>query len=304
MPYFLFLFISLVWGSSFILMHRATQALGPVTIASYRLLGGATVLGICWLFSRQKVKLSRTDWKHIFIVGLFANVWPFVMLPYTMAQADEHAYFSMMVVLVPLATILISIPMLNLWPSRRQLVGVLGGIACMTLVVQDGSMRGISPRVIALALTVPITYAFGNTYIKWKLSHLPTLPLTTLYLGMGGCLLLPLQFSPQTLTDWGIGTPDPQGNWQVAMISVTILSVICTGFAIFLFTHLIKTQGPLFAGMVTYVIPVLGLLWGLFDGEKLTSMQVFAIGGVLSMVALVQWGAAKPKRELAEVAGE
>jgi len=65
---------------------------------------------------------------------------------------------------------------------------------------------------------------------------------------------------------------------------------VSTGIALLLFVQLIKNQGPLFAGMVTYVVPVLALLWGQFDGERLTSLQVGAIGGVLAMVALVQWG--------------
>ena len=119
------------------------------------------------------MKLSRVEWFHIFMVALLANSLPFVIQPYTMIQAEEHAYFGMMVALVPLATILVSIPMLGTWPTRRQLVGVLGGMVCMFFAVQDGSARGISAWLLGLALSVPIIYALGNTYVKWKLSHLP-----------------------------------------------------------------------------------------------------------------------------------
>jgi hypothetical protein len=42
--------------------------------------------------------------------------------------------------------------------------------------------------------------------------------------------------------------------------------------------------------MTTYVVPVLALLWGTLDHETISTQQMFAIGGVLAMVALVQTG--------------
>ncbi|MEM8943592.1 MAG: DMT family transporter [Planctomycetota bacterium] len=291
MPYLSFFYICLVWGASFILMDRAALALGPVSIALGRLLGGALLLGIVWWWSGPRVRISRSDWGHIFVVALLANSLPFVIQPYTMIQAGEHAYFGMMVALVPLATILVSIPMLGKWPTSRQLVGVLGGMACMYFAVQDGTARGISTWLLALALSVPIIYALGNTYVKWKLSHLPALPVTTLFLAMGGLLLLPLQLSPSLLAATELGGPAEPQSWPVAVAALVVLSVFGTGIGILLFVKLINGQGPLFAGMVTYVIPMLALLWGQLDKELLTTTQLLAIVGVLAMVALVQWGA-------------
>ncbi len=292
MPYLSFLFICLVWGTSFILMDRASHALGAVSIGVIRLLGGALVLGVYWLVTRERVRIRRVDWWHIFVVAALANALPFVIQPYAMIQAGEHGYFGMMVALVPLATILASIPMLKIWPTRRQLVGVLGGIVCMGLAVQDGSARGMSAGLLALALTVPVSYAVGNAYVKWKLDHMPSLPMTTLFLALGGAMLLPLHFSPEVLEQWQLADPVEPYDWPLAIASMAFLSAVSTGIAILLFVRLIQKQGPLFAGMVTYVVPVLALLWGQFDGEKLTTLQVVAMGGVLAMVGLVQWGAA------------
>lgn len=292
MPYLSFLYICLVWGASFILMDRAAHVFGPVSIAMCRMLGGAAVLALFWLLNGKRVRIRKIEWFHIFMVALLANALPFVIQPYTMIQADEHAYFGMMVALVPLATILVSIPMLGVWPTRRQLVGVLGGMACMTLAVQDGSARGISAWLLILALSVPLVYALGNTYVKWKLSHLPALPVTTLFLAVGGLLLLPLQLSPSALEAMQLGGPAEPRDWSLAIVSMVVLSVFSTGIGILLFVQLIKQQGPLFAGMVTYVIPVMALFWGQFDKERLTATQLLAIGGVLAMVALVQWKAA------------
>lgn len=292
MPYLKFAFICFVWGSSFILVDRAADALGPVAIAVCRLLGGALVLSLYWASTRQLFKISRSDWGHIFVVASISNALPFVLLPYVMTQADEHAYFGMMVALVPLVTMMSAIPMLGVWPTSRQLIGVLGGLVCMAGVVFDGTQRGISLRVLLLGLTVPITYALGNTYIKWKLDHLHPLPLTVLFLGMGGLMLVPLLCWPAALAAAGIGGPPQPHGWPLAIVAISLLAIVSTGLAILLFIQLVKHQGPLFAGMVTYVIPVLALAWGKYDGEKLTPLQLAAVAGVLAMVALVQWGAA------------
>ena len=300
MPYLAFLFICFVWGSSFILMDRAADALGPLAIAVSRLLGGALVLGVYWAWTRQRANLTGRDWRNILLVAAISNAYPFVVLPYVMTQAEEHAFFGMMVALVPLVTLLSAIPMLGVWPTSRQLVGVLGGLLCMAGVVLDGSQRGIPLGVLALGLTVPLTYALGNTYIKWKLDHLQPLHLTTLFLGLGGLVLAPLLFWPSLLAVTGLEGPAEPHDWPLAIGSLTVLAVLSTGLAILLFIRLVKHQGPLFAGMVTYVIPIVALAWGRFDRERLTPLQLSAMAGVLAMVALVQWGAAGTAQKLPE----
>jgi drug/metabolite transporter (DMT)-like permease len=223
---------------------------------------------------------------------LISTAVPFVVLPYVVAQGFGHSFMGMMMAIVPLATILISIPMLRLWPSRRQVVGVVGGLVGLGFILQGGSERGMPLGLLALAASVPITYSFGNTYIKWKLNHVPALPLTTLLLGIAGAMLLPVQFFAPLREFFDLAPPARPDDWPQAIASLAFLSILATGFSVLMFIHLVLKQGPLFAGMITYVVPVLALLWGAYDHETITPMQVVAMVGVLSMVALVQYGAA------------
>jgi hypothetical protein len=59
-----------------------------------------------------------------------------------------------------------------------------------------------------------------------------------------------------------------------------------------LFNHLIREHGPLFAGMVTNLVPVGALIWGWIDHEQVTPQQITALAGLIVMVTLVQYGAA------------
>jgi drug/metabolite transporter (DMT)-like permease len=293
-PYLAFLFICLTWGASFILMNRASHALGPVDVAIGRMALGAATLAVYCAVTKHWGRFQLRDLVELSIVSALANSWPYVVQPYVMHQAGEHGFFGLMVAFVPLATIAASIPILGVWPTPRQFLGVIGGLACAALIMWDGAERGISPGLLALSISTPITYAFGNIYIKWRFTHLPSAPFTAVFLALGAAVLVPLEFMPGLLTRLRLSAPPTPHNWPQALASLAFLGIVGTGIAIVLFVYLVKTQGPLFAGMVTYVVPMLALVWGQYDGERLTAAQLASIAGVLAMVALVQWRAAVP----------
>jgi drug/metabolite transporter (DMT)-like permease len=299
-----FLFVCVTWGASFILMERSTHAFGPVGVAIGRLAGGAVVLAVVWWVQRARHRVEWSDVGRIAGVSLVGTAIPFAVQPYCIAQGFGHSYFGLMVALVPLATILVSVPMLGVWPSGRQVVGVLGGFACMLLLVHDGTQRGISAGILALALTVPVSYGLGNTYLKWKLSHVHSVPLTALVLATAAAWLLPLELVPGLLARFGLAGPTQPHDWAMAIGSLAVLGVLGTGVAVLLVIWLIVTRGPLFAGMVTYVVPTMALLWGAFDGEMITTRQIVAIAGVLAMVALVQFGGARDTEQMASQQAE
>ena len=117
-----------------------------------------------------------------------------------MEQGFGHGFFGTMVAAIPLLTILVSVPMLGVRPTGRELFGVLGGLACMFLLVEEGVHRGMSPGLLALTMIIPLSSALSNTFYKWKLPHVPAAPLTTMVLVVSALALLPLQASPQLMT--------------------------------------------------------------------------------------------------------
>lgn len=43
-----------------------------------------------------------------------------------------------------------------------------------------------------------------------------------------------------------------------------------------MFNELIHISSPVFSTSVTYLIPIVAVIWGILDGEKLSSTQLFA----------------------------
>jgi drug/metabolite transporter (DMT)-like permease len=261
--------------------------MSPAEIALWRFAGGTAVLGLLWWFKQRDYRLSRGDWAKIVFIAIAFNAPPQIILPYLLNQGYGHSFFGPMVAPIPLITILVSIPVLGLLPTGRQLVGVLGGLACMWLIVDDGFDRGMSLAFVALALTIPIMSAVCNTFIKWKLSHVPALPLTTAILLVAGLSLAPLEFSQPAMDALHLAHPTAEPT-ALTWFYLFLLAVVASGLSTAAFVWMIKERGPLFAGMTTYVVPVLSLLWGLLDQERISTQQMAAIVGVLAMVALVQ----------------
>ena len=285
-----FIFCCFVWGTTFILLERVTHVFAPVEIGIWRMLSGAAVVGLFWWMRRGEFRLAGRDWLYMFFAAVAFTAPPQVVQGYVLAQGFGHGFFGTMVAAIPLLTILVSIPMLGVMPTGRELIGVLGGLACMWLLVEDGVHRGMSFGLLALTFIVPLSSALSNTFIKWKLPHVAAAPLTTTLLVAASFALLPLQLSTPTLEALHIAGPADAVVTPTAIIYLLLLGIVGSGLSTMVFIWMILQKGPLYAGMTTYVVPVLALLWGTVDSETISSRQMLAIAGVLVMVALVQTG--------------
>jgi drug/metabolite transporter (DMT)-like permease len=67
-------------------------------------------------------------------------------------------------------------------------------------------------------------------------------------------------------TDFVSRTQELKGAWQ-SLGYISILAVLGTAAAGIMYNYLIKISSILFVASVTYVIPVVAIMWGIIDGE-------------------------------------
>lgn len=279
MQYLMFIITSLIWGGAFFLMKKAGLAFGPFTIGASTMFGGALVLWISWLVKRSTWQIRRQHLLPLLVISVLGYIFPYAAQPF-LVRLIGHGFIGMMVALVPIFTILVSIPLLGVYPSKKQLLGVLIGIVCLALMVIDGLNRNVSWLYLLMVLSVPLCYAVSNTLVQHSLQDLPPSILVALFMTVGTIALTPLSFLFETITI--------DEHFVSAVVSILLLSVFARGIAMLLFYKMIKTNGPLFAGMVTYVIPIEALMWSWLDNERITLIQVFFIVVVLLVVGVVQ----------------
>lgn len=281
MAYALFIFISLVWGSNFILMKKAALSFGPVGIGAWRVFGGALVLALIWWWKEARWPFRKEHGRPLLLLVAVGYAGPFTVLPW-LVERNGSAFMGMMISLVPVFTIAVSIPLLRSYPSKRQLAGVFGAMIFLGIIMADGLKRDIPILDLALAVSVPLCYAFANTHLKLRFPGIPALPLSCAALGLASVCLLPLAW---TLPSERI---DRNEHLAFAIVCLTVSSLLATGIATHIFYKLIQEIGPLFAGMTAYLIPLGAVVWGWADQEEVTLLQIVALFGILGMVAIVQ----------------
>jgi len=301
MHHAIFIAICVIWGSNFVLMKWAYAAFGPIGVGAGRVAGGAGVLWLVWVISRRwadrkdipapRWKMTGRDFGALMVPVILGSIYPYVAQPYLIGKHQDSAFFGMMVCLVPLLTIVASVPMLRVWPTFRQVGGVLLGLACMILLMRDGQVRGIPGLDLVLAVLVPLSYAVSNTFIKRRLSQMPPVYMTAMILGLTSLVIAPVGIVAE-----GVKPVTGPELWE-ALLVLAWLGIVGTGLATVMFYRLIQTHGPLYAGMVTYIIPLGALAWGWFDDEIVTGTQLLALLGVFAGIAMVQWPQKKNARE-------
>lgn len=286
MPYVWFVLVCSIWGSSFILMKRAMLCLSPVEIGAWRDFGGAATLAVVFWLARRRSAFRKSDLWPLLGVALLGFAWPHSLQP-ELVDRIGGAFVGMTVGMTPLLTILVSMPMLGVYPTPRQVFGVVGALLCMAILMHDGLNHHVALNDLLLAFSVPLTYSIANSWIRRSLRHLPPLELTMLCLLMATSVLLPLSVV------FDEARPEHGRNWPLALTAVLVLGVVGTGIATLLFNKLVQEQGPLFASMTTNLVPVGAVLWGWADGERITPLQIAALMGILVMVTIVQFGSAQ-----------
>ncbi len=105
--------------------------------------------------------------------------------------------------------------------------------------------------------------------------------LTCAMLAFSSIITLPVAFTLETV--------DINNSLLPAFLCILVLGVFCTGIATHMFLLMVQKKGPLFAGMVTYVIPVIAIIWGWLDSEYISSLQLVAIAGIIVSVGMAQY---------------
>ena len=178
-------------------MKGAYTAFGPIGVGAGRVLGGAGVLWVVWALSKKQGRggvrgLSGGDWLALMVPVVLGSIYPYIMQPYLIGKHQDSAFFGLMVCLVPLLTILVSVPLLRVLPTVRETAGVLLGLLCMGLLLREGGVRGIMGWDLVLAALVPMSYAISNTFIKRRLSGMQPLFMTAMILGLTSIVITPI----------------------------------------------------------------------------------------------------------------
>lgn len=280
--------LSLIWGSSFILIKKALIGLTPLQLGSLRIIISGIILFIAGFSSLKK--LPKTTIKWIILSGFLGTFFPAFLFAYAETEIDS-AVASILNSLVPINTIILGFVAFKIFSTRGQVIGVVIGFVGTILLITSGAV--INPDqnywYAILVIISTIMYALSVNIIK---RHLQNVPAITIAVGNFVAIIIPaiivLIFSG-FFTSEVIESPE----LPMSLFYIVLLSIFGTAIAKVLFNKLVQISTPVFASSVTYLMPIVAVIWGLLDGEGFGFWQIIATLIILLGVFLAN---AKKKR--------
>lgn len=280
--WFFLLFLSFLWGSSFILMKRGLESFTNNQVAAIRIFT-AFVFFIPFIIRRLR-KIKRQNVKSLLVIGFIGNFFPAFL--FTKAQTQiSSALAGMLNALVPFFALVIGVVIFNDKKSWLNIGGVFVGlIGAIGLIVLGDGVSDIFSGQTGYAFYIVLAtlfYAISVNEIKHNVSELDGVTVAALaFMFIGPFAGIYLLFS-----DFSVA----QASQQLvpSLFYVVLLGTFSSFFAVILFNILIKYTTALFGASVTYIIPIFAIFWGIGDGETVSALQLVAMAFIMAGVYLV-----------------
>lgn len=271
------LVLSLIWGTSFILIKKALLGLSAYQLGALR-----TLITGLFLFAvgYKRIKtIKKEHWKWVAISGVLGSFIPAFFFAIAETEIDS-AIVSVLNSLVPLNTVLLGAAVFKIASSTRQVIGVIIGFIGTSILILEGADLNPNQNYLYAGFVIASTvmYAVNVNIIKRYLQEVKPLAIA-----VGNYVVI---FIPALLvlifTDFFNLNNFDIPVFNKAIGYVVILSFFGTALAKVLFNTLVQMSTPVFASSVTYIMPIVALAWGLLDGETFSWTQ-----GVGTLIILI-----------------
>lgn len=268
--WFYLILLSLVWGSSFILIDFSLNGLTPIQVGAFRILIAAFILII--VAYKSVFSLTKKDWFWIGINALLGTFFPAFLFAFAINNLDS-AITAILNSLTPLNTLVFGSLLFGFAFKKRQLFGILIGLIGTILLIyysKDISSNN-SLFYIGLVIIASVGYSINVNIIKKYLNEVKPIAITTgsfVVIIIPTIIVLLLSFKYEGLNF--------NEKTNESLLYITVLSIFGTAIAKTLFNKLVQISTPIFSTSVTYLIPIIAVFWGIYFGENLNVKQLIA----------------------------
>jgi len=263
--------LSVIWGSSFILIKKGLIGLTAYQLGSLRIVFTAIFLFLIGFKSFKKIE--KRHYKPVVVTALLGTFIPVYMFALAETEIDS-SIASILNSLTPLNTLIFGFFFFKASFSKNQLVGVVIGLLGTLLLIISGANLNPDQNYwfSIFVMVASVCYAFNVNIIKTRLQDLNAMSIAV---GNFAVITIPALIV-LIFTGFFEGEVIKSDVVQTSMLYLVLLAIFGTGIAKVMFNKLVQISTPIFSSSVTYTIPIIALLWGVLDGEKLNVMQILA----------------------------
>jgi drug/metabolite transporter (DMT)-like permease len=267
--------LSLIWGTSYILMKKGLRSFSAYQLASLRIL----ISFVCMLpvALRNLSKFNKKNFLSVLIIGFFGSGIPAFLYPLAETRIDS-SLTGMLNSLSSAFTLLIGIVFYKRKAIRSQIAGVILGFGGAAGLLYSGSLTFNYYGLFVVLAT--LMNGISNNEVS-RVEGLRGLEITALSFFVVSPIALALLLS----TDIQAVFLTP--HWLLNFGYIAILSVIGSAVANVIYYFLIRETSPVVASVVAYFIPIVATLWGLSDNEHLAPAMFISVLFILAGVYLI-----------------
>jgi len=282
----LFISLSFIWGSSFILMKEGLQHLSAYQVASIRIISSGLVLLPVALVSIRQIPSKKLF--IVFLSGVLGSLFPAYLFCLA-EQGIDSSLAGTLNSLTPVFVIIAGALFFNTKTASNKIGGILLAFTGSILLFFSQPNFSENNNLLFVFFVVLATafYGINVNMVHKHLSHIGSLKIAAVALSLNAI--------PAAIILFFTGYFDKDLLETGTLISTgysAILGVFGTALASVLFYVLLKRAGAVFASMVTYGIPAVAILWGIAYGEHIGWKQIICVAVILAGVWLAN---RKPK---------
>jgi len=267
--------LSLIWGTSYILMKKGLRSFSAYQLASLRML----ISFICLLpvALRSLSKFDKKNFLSILIIGFFGSGIPAFLYPFAETRIDS-SLTGMLNSLSSAFTLVIGILFYKRKAIRSQIGGVFLGFAGAAGLLYSGSLPFNYYGLFVVLAT--LLNGISNNEVS-KVAGLNGLEISAL------AFFILSPFALALLLCTNIHSIFLTPDWLLNFGYIAILSVVGSAFANAIYYFLVRDTSPVVASVVAYFIPIVATFWGLSDNEHLAPAMFISVLLILAGVYLI-----------------
>jgi len=274
--------LSIIWGTSYILIKKGLEGFTPIQLGCARAI--ITTFFLFLIGYKSLRSITKEEWKWVVLSGFVGSFIPMFLFAYAETEIDS-SITAILNSLVPLFTLFIGLFAFGVSFSRNQLFGVLVGLVGTGFLIFFG--KGVNPNqnywYTGFVIIATICYACNANIIKSKLQNVPPMGIAV---GNFASIIIPALIVLPFSGFFNVEVTSGEFFWS-SLAYIVILSIIGTCIAKVMFNRLVQISSAVFSVSVTYLIPIVGIFWGVLDGERFTLQQLLASLLILLGVYLV-----------------
>jgi drug/metabolite transporter (DMT)-like permease len=277
--------LALVWGASFMFIKKAIAIYSPTQVAFWRV--SLSVLFNIPVFFVYRSQIPWAKWRSLAIIALAGSAVPSILFAYAQ-KSIESSLAGILNALTPFFALLLSVWLYRVTIRKHQLLGVILGLCGAFILIvldPDRASLGGGSHIWAAILCILATICYAVSAITITQTLKGAHPAA---IGAGSFLLLSPVFFTGLYFSGGIHQLAAHPDGLKGLIYIVFLSGIGTVGASFLYFGLLQRTGALFGTGVTYLLPIVSMLFGAFDGEAIHLTDILGSGIILMSLYLAK----------------